>query len=57
MKYNKEPGGEHSHINALYIYTSAWKGTVRPNDTSTTPTEALVRNGVVEQISESARCR
>ncbi|MGG4394208.1 stalk domain-containing protein [Paenibacillus thiaminolyticus] len=53
MKYNKEPGGEHSHINALYIYTSAWKGTVRPNDTSTTPTEVLVRNGVVEQISES----
>ncbi|WP_042226981.1 stalk domain-containing protein [Paenibacillus popilliae] len=53
MKYNKEPGGEHSHLNALYIYTSAWKGTVRPNDSSTTPTEALVRNGVVEQMSES----
>ena len=52
MKYDKEPGKQHSHINAMYVYTSAWKGTKRPNDTTTTPTEVLVRNGVVEQISD-----
>lgn len=54
MKYDKEPGKVHSHTNAMYIYTSAWKGTKRPNDTTSTPTEVLVRDGVVEQISEMA---
>lgn len=52
MKYDKEPGKQHSHMNAMYVYTSAWSGMKRPNDTSTTPTEVLVRNGVVEQISD-----
>ncbi|MBG9735077.1 stalk domain-containing protein [Paenibacillus alvei] len=54
MKYDKEPGKQHSHMNALYVYTSAWSGMKRPNDTTTTPTEVLVRNGVVEQISDMA---
>ncbi|AWB46247.1 copper amine oxidase [Paenibacillus sp. CAA11] len=49
--YKTEPDGTASHYNAMYIYTSAWASTSRPKDGSTTPTEILVRNGVVEQIS------
>lgn len=52
MKYGKEPMKKHSHIDAMYVYTNAWQGDKRPRDTSTTPTEVLVQNGVIEQISD-----
>lgn len=52
MKYDAEPDGQNSHANAMFVYTNAWGGMERPKDASTTPTEVLVRNGVVEEISE-----
>ncbi|MDP9677319.1 exopolysaccharide biosynthesis protein [Paenibacillus jamilae] len=47
-------GSSYSHSNAMYIYTSAWKAIERPKNSSTTPTEILVQNGVVTQVSENA---
>lgn len=44
----------YSHANTLYMYTSAWGGAERPKKSSATPTEVLVRNGVVEEISNDA---
>ncbi|MFX3634467.1 MAG: phosphodiester glycosidase family protein, partial [Candidatus Pristimantibacillus sp.] len=41
----------YSHANTLYMYTSAWGGAERPKKSSATPTEVLIRNGVVEEIS------
>lgn len=43
---------KYSHANSMYIYTPAWTSTKRPNDPSTTPTEVLVQNGVITQISD-----
>lgn len=42
---------KYSHANSMYIYTSAWTSLKRPNDPSTTPTEVLVQNGIVKEIS------
>ncbi|MBP2001788.1 exopolysaccharide biosynthesis protein [Paenibacillus shirakamiensis] len=52
--YFTEPSKSYSHVNAMYIYTSAWKSADRPKDSGTTPTEVLVRNGVIQQISPGA---
>jgi hypothetical protein len=53
--YNPEGStSTYSHANAMYIYTDAWTALDRPKNSSTTPTEALVENGVVTQISENA---
>lgn len=53
--YSPEGGGStYSHSNTMYIYTSAWKAVDRPKGSSTTPTEVLVQNGVVTQISNNA---
>ncbi|USB32853.1 stalk domain-containing protein [Paenibacillus sp. YPG26] len=52
--YRTEPDKGFSHVNAMYIYTSAWKSKDRPKDSSTTPTEVLVQNNVVQQISPGA---
>lgn len=49
--YMTEPDKAYSHVNNMFIYTSAWKSEERPKASSTTPTEVLVRNGIVEQIS------
>jgi len=46
--------GSASHANALYMYTSSWTAAERPLDSSTTPTEALVQDGVVVQVSDKA---
>ncbi|MBJ6361918.1 phosphodiester glycosidase family protein [Paenibacillus sp. MAHUQ-46] len=46
-------GSQRSHVNALYMYTSAWATTERPQNSATLPTEVLVRNGVVTQIQEN----
>lgn len=52
--YSPEGGtSNYSHADAMYIYTSAWGGAERPKNSSTTPTEVLVRNGIVEEISTS----
>lgn len=51
--YTVESGAvKYSHANSMYIYTPAWTSTKRPNDPSTTPTEVLVQNGVITQISD-----
>ncbi|MEX2414842.1 MAG: stalk domain-containing protein [Paenibacillaceae bacterium] len=52
--YFTEPNGTHSHANSLYIYTNAWGSTSRANDGYTTPTEVLVVNDIVAQISDKA---
>ncbi|GAB6991322.1 stalk domain-containing protein [Paenibacillus pini] len=44
-----------SHVDAMYIYTSAWKAVERPKDSSTTPTEVLVQNNVITQISDGKK--
>ncbi|MBB3110510.1 exopolysaccharide biosynthesis protein [Paenibacillus phyllosphaerae] len=53
--YTTEPDNGYSHANAMYIYTSAWTAS-RPDakDSSTTPTEVLVVDGVVQQIAENS---
>ncbi|WP_106767259.1 stalk domain-containing protein [Paenibacillus faecalis] len=43
-----------SHVDAAYIYTSAWKDLERPTKSSTTPTEVMVKDGVITEISEKA---
>jgi hypothetical protein len=49
--YSTEPNGTASHSNGLYIYTSAWTAAERPKNSGATPTEALVVNGVVTEMS------
>lgn len=49
--YYTEPDHEHSHQHKIYLYTSAWGQKDRGNDGSTTPTEVLVVDGIIEQIS------
>ncbi|RCW44828.1 stalk domain-containing protein [Paenibacillus prosopidis] len=50
--YNPETtGSRYSHVNMMYIYTSAWGGAERPKNSGATPTEVLVRNGIIEEIS------
>ncbi|MHA6532707.1 stalk domain-containing protein [Paenibacillus sp. BAC0078] len=50
--YSPEGGSSiYSHANAAYIYTDAWTALDRPKNSSTTPTEVLVENDVITQIS------
>lgn len=50
--YNPETtGATYSHVDTMYIYTSAWGGTERPKNSYTKPKEVLVRNGIIEEIS------
>ncbi|ETT79473.1 copper amine oxidase domain-containing protein [Paenibacillus sp. FSL R7-277] len=50
--YNPEGGSStYSHANAAYIYTDAWTALERPKGSSTTPTEVLVENDIITQIS------
>ncbi|WP_424766643.1 stalk domain-containing protein [Paenibacillus sp. sgz302251] len=44
-------GSKFSHVDKMYMYTSAWGGAERPRNSGTTPTEVLVRNGIIEEIS------
>ena len=48
-----EPGGEHSHIDGMFMYTSAWGQVDRSNDGVTVPTEVLVQNGIVVKIADN----
>lgn len=51
--YNPESSGQtYSHVDAMYIYTSAWKSTERPKNSSTSPVEVMVENDVITQISD-----
>lgn len=52
--YKLEPENVYSHVNNMFIYTSAWKSTERPTASFTTPTEVLVQGDVVQQISLQA---
>ncbi|MDO7906550.1 stalk domain-containing protein [Paenibacillus sp. JX-17] len=53
--YTPESGdSNYSHVNKMYIYTSAWKSLDRPKNSATTPTEVLVQNGVVKQIAKNS---
>ncbi|QMV41693.1 phosphodiester glycosidase family protein [Cohnella cholangitidis] len=49
--YRTEPDKAYSHANALYMYTSAWTAPERPANSGATPTEALVVDGIVTEIS------
>ncbi len=50
--YWEETTGSHSHVNKLHLYDDMWGSVSRANDTYTTPTEMLVENGRVIEISE-----
>lgn len=53
--YSPEGGSStYSHANAAYLYTDAWTALDRPKNSSTTPTEVLVENGIITQISKDA---
>ena len=49
--YRTEPDNGYSHVNKLYIYTDNWTASQRPMNSGTTPTEALVVDGVVTEIA------
>src|SRR5690606_2255376 len=49
--YFTEPDKTHSHVDAMYIYTSDWGQVSRAADGMTTPTEMLVKDGIVQEIS------
>ncbi|GAA4873941.1 hypothetical protein GCM10023310_62000 [Paenibacillus vulneris] len=48
-----EPGGEHSHVDAMFMYTNAWGQSDRSNDGVTVPTEVLVQNGIIQKIADN----
>jgi len=51
--YVPEDGSKsYSHVDSMFIYTSAWGGAERPRNSGTTPVEVLVVDGTVAQISE-----
>ncbi|XID91086.1 stalk domain-containing protein [Paenibacillaceae bacterium WGS1546] len=50
--YRTEPDRAYSHVNALYMYTNAWTAPERPAASATTPTEALVVDGIVTEIAD-----
>ena len=45
--YWEDPGQVHSHANKLHLYNDLWGGVTRGNDSYTTPTEMLIRDGKV----------
>lgn len=53
--YRTEPDNGYSHYGKLYIYTDNWTASQRPMNSGTTPTEALVVDGVVQEISPGAQ--
>ncbi|WP_081966018.1 stalk domain-containing protein [Paenibacillus sp. FSL H7-0357] len=54
--YTPEGGSStYSHANAAYIYTDVWTARERPKNSSASPTEVLVENGTITQISEAGK--
>jgi hypothetical protein len=49
--YWEEPVGTHSHANRLHLYDDMWGALTRGHDSYTTPTEVLVDQGHVVDIS------
>ncbi|MBH5320608.1 phosphodiester glycosidase family protein [Paenibacillus sp. GSMTC-2017] len=49
--YPEVAGVTYSHVDKMFIYTRAWGGAERPKNSSTKPTEVLVRDGIIEQIT------
>lgn len=49
--YWEEPTSEHSHANKLHLYNDIWGGQTRGQDSYTTPTELLIDQGKVVDIS------
>jgi exopolysaccharide biosynthesis protein len=43
--------GVHSHVDKIHLYTSAWGQTLRAEDGHYTPTEVLVKNNTIIDIS------
>ncbi|QTH42306.1 phosphodiester glycosidase family protein [Cohnella sp. LGH] len=52
--YRTEPDKAYSHVNALYMYTNAWTAAERPANSSATPNEALIVDGIVTEVVEGA---
>lgn len=53
--YGSDVTGEpYSHVNTLFIYTSAWGGQQRPINSATTPTEVLVVDNKVKEVTDGA---
>lgn len=50
--YKTEPDNAYSHVDAMYVYTDNWTASQRPMNSGTTPTEALVVDGVVTEVSD-----
>lgn len=50
--YWEDPTGEHSHTNKLHLYDDMWGGTTRGSKSYSTPTEMLIEDGRVVEISE-----
>lgn len=53
--YTTYPDKSPSHVNALYMYTSAWTAANRPSNSGTTPMEALVVDGTVTEIGDGVQ--
>ncbi|WEK53913.1 MAG: phosphodiester glycosidase family protein [Candidatus Cohnella colombiensis] len=53
--YRTEPDNAYSHVNGLFIYTSDWTATERPKNSATLPTEALIINDVVTEVSDKTQ--
>lgn len=53
--YRTEPGSGYSHVDKLYMYTSAWTAPQRPSNSASTPFEALVVDGIVTEVSQPAQ--
>ncbi|GFN32667.1 stalk domain-containing protein [Paenibacillus xylaniclasticus] len=53
--YRTEPDNGYSHVNSIYVYTSAWTAAERPQSSGSTPTEVLVQGGVVQQIQDNGQ--
>jgi hypothetical protein len=49
--YWQDPNSKPSHVDALHLYTSAWGKRVRGSGTYTTPTEVLIKDGIVQEVS------
>lgn len=49
--YWEEPNKNQSHVDQLHLYTSAWGKKTRGGGTNTTPTEVLIKDGMVQDIS------
>jgi len=49
-----EQDGSHSHYDKLHLYDDMWGGAARGDDGYTTPTEVLVKDGRVVEISEGS---